>query len=568
MATSINTLLNKKKWRGEEVGKALIANLVNDYTMRATPGHPPLFSQSDLDRMAAGLESDRDKRAYRDYVNLYNGIVIQNNRAEALRQQAQHGYFRLLMYITNAHNTEDAGRALENLPVIMTEKQYNETIAKREAEKRAFTESHSSLIFHTLAYYLGEYAEEGNKPKVPKPIKDALQALKKRPFTNKHILGLINKEYDIGYQLFPNGKRSDQITEEERLAEFRALGNSAAEAVSLLSEGDVDGEGATELRLKNIKKQWDGAGEAKEEWPKWVVDPDPPEGLTCWDVLAGDYDMRDVYSGALAEYSGKEEALFKEFTADFPDLYKALKEDMEKHKCLKHLADTKPAKYFKEVITWGELADAGAYNYQEMIKPSVGVICDIYGDEDGADAPQRRRAAKSGIAIIKTDTVNESTIDDNGYYKEHAYNGLATILGSIEMMDLSEGVRETIQTARDVLIIPALKEVSAYHALLSLLGERYKVPELDEMKPDMKPIIEQIKGLNNLVLSLFLDTEGKPEKQVIIKNLFPLIDLNNISPQEKAIEAVRDKLEDHKATIDLSELGGLVKELSVEGEGG
>lgn len=155
MATNINTLLNKKKWRGEEVGQALIVNLVNDYKMRATPGHPPLFSEADLKRMTASLESDRDIKAYRTYANLYGGLVSQHNRNEAVRQQAQHGHYMLLMYVTNAEQARLAEQEIENLPVIMTEKQYREIIAKREAEKRAFRDSYHSLIFHVLGYLQG-----------------------------------------------------------------------------------------------------------------------------------------------------------------------------------------------------------------------------------------------------------------------------------------------------------------------------------------------------------------------------------------------------------------------------
>lgn len=561
MTTNINTLLNKKKWRGEEVGQALIVNLVNDYKMRATPGHPPLFSDTDLERMIASLESDRDIRAYRTYVNLYNGLVSQHNRNEAVRQQAQHGYYMLLMYVQGAEHARLAEQEIESLPVIMTEKQYKETIAKREAEKRAFTDSYHSLISHVLAYYLGECA--GAKPKVPKPIKDALHALKKKPFKNKHILGLINKQWDIGYQLFPNGKRSDQITEEERLAELKATGNSAAEAI-ILSEEEEDSERAKELLLKNLRKQWDGAGEEKEKWPKWVVDPDPPEGLTCWDVLAGEYDMKEVYLGVLTEYEGQEATFFKEFIADFPDLYKVLREDIANQKGLKHLADTKPAQYFKEVITWGELADAGVYNYQEMIKEGIK---DAYGEPyEEEDSTHRMRARMNGVAILTPDSTNSSNIDENGYYKEQPYRGIYGLFSSVEALAASERMKVHIRVAREELLIPALKEVSAYYTLLSLIGERHKVPELEEMKPDITFILDQVAALNGLVLLLFSDLNK--ERQALVKDLFPLLDLDATNPTEKAIEAVREKLADRTAPVNLSDLSGLVKGLMVADERG
>lgn len=564
MTTNINTLLNKKKWRGEEVGQALIVNLVNDYKMRATPGHPPLFSEADLKRMTASLESDRDIKAYRTYANLYGGLVSQHNRNEAVRQQAQHGHYMLLMYVTNAEQARLAEQEIEGLPVIMTEKQYKETMAKREAQRRTCAESYPGLIFAALGYYLGEYA--GAKPKVPKPIKDALQALKKRPFKNKHILGLINETYGIGYYLFPNGKRSDQLTEEEYQNELRAIGDHA-EIQDIISEGDTDSEAATAFRLRRLKAEWYGAEEEKKEWPKWVVDPEPPGGLTCWDVLAGDYDMREAYSGVLGEYEGEEKAFFKEFIADFPDLYKALREDIAGHKAIKHLADTKPAQYFKEVITWGELADAGVYGYPEMIKEGIK---DAYGQPyEEEDSPHRIRARMNGVAILTPDSTTSFNIDENGYYKEQPYRGIYGLFSSIEALAANEAIKAHIRVAREELLIPALKEVAAYYALLSLIGELYKIPELEEMKPDITFILDQVDALNGLILTLFSDLSGgNKERQALVKDLFPLIDLDAINPTEEAIEAAREKLTDRAAPVNLSDLHDLVKGLMREDERG
>lgn len=575
MTTNIKALLNKKKWRGEEVGQALIMNLVNDYKMRAWPGHPPLFSETDLGSMIASLASDRDIKAYSTYEDLYNGLASQHNRNEAIRQQAQHGHYILIVYAQRAIQARKVEQEIKKLPVIMTEKQYKETMAKREAEKRAFPESFHGLIFHALSYYLGEYAEA--KPKAPKPIKDALQALKKKPFNNKHILGLINKELNIGYQLFPNGKRSDQLTREERLAEFGAIGNSPVEVLDLIEKGEEGGERDQNLWIKNLKKQWERDGAEDEEWPKWVINPDPPEGLTCWDVLAGEYDMREVYSGAS---EGQEATFFKEFITDFPDLYKALREDIAGHKALKHLADTKPAQYFKEAITWGELADAGAYAYQEMIKPDIK---EAYGqpEEKGNSLLLRMRARRNGVAILSPDSMDSSNIDENGYYKESAFGNIDGLRHDVEALGKNEAAKDHIRVAREQLLIPALREMAAYYALLTLIGERYKVPDLEEMKPDSTSILNRVDALNGLSLAIY-DYEcaynnayyyecdyddaddlfrRHKERQALVKDLFPLIDLDAINPTEEDIEAVRKLLADRFAPVNLSDLSGLIERL-------
>ena len=48
MAKSIDSLLKKKGWSGEEVGKALIASVIHDVKHRGEPDFKPLFSQSDF----------------------------------------------------------------------------------------------------------------------------------------------------------------------------------------------------------------------------------------------------------------------------------------------------------------------------------------------------------------------------------------------------------------------------------------------------------------------------------------------------------------------------------------
>lgn len=55
----LKNLLKKKGWTGEEVGKLLIASMLNDIKQQGQQDKEPLFSQSDFEKMESSLTSDR-----------------------------------------------------------------------------------------------------------------------------------------------------------------------------------------------------------------------------------------------------------------------------------------------------------------------------------------------------------------------------------------------------------------------------------------------------------------------------------------------------------------------------
>lgn len=545
----IKSLLNKKKWKGEEIGKALILNLVNDFKHKSEPDHKPLFSQSDLDRMTASIESERDGKAYNAYINLYNGVLDGHNRSEANLQQAQNGYYRLLMYVTNAEQAENAKRVMEQFPVIMTEKQYKETVEKAENEKRAIKESYNGLFFHAIEYYTGQ--RSGAKPTVPTPLKEIFSRLKKEPFTNAEILGAINREYGEGYYSLPDGSRSDEMDIEEWQELLREHWEKIHKDDPNYSQSRI---------LKQYRRLYNGEIEHTEDDIEdafnctWHYYNYPPADLTKWDIIAGDYNMLEYYRAVSGEQEGKEEYFFNMFLSDFPELSKAIKADisakLKKIDC--------PEDY---ILTWGDLADAKIYAYPELI--AVDDKIDLLG-ESGKD---RVRALYHGVAILRNDCITSHNTDENGYYKE-PYSPLLSLLTGLDNLNSDESARFYIEKSRDYLLLPALREISAYNSLLSVLADEYGVPELVEMKSSIDTMLEQVEALNGLVTAMYEHPAGTQEdierKRGIIKDLFPLIDLDGVHPTEAAIEAVRDKVSTSKDAIDLNQL---IVELATSGKG-
>ena len=79
---NINRLLKKKGWTGEEVGKLLIASMLNDIKQQGQAEKTPLFSQKDFENMESSLTSDYDYLTYGVYRDLYSSIIDSFNRGK------------------------------------------------------------------------------------------------------------------------------------------------------------------------------------------------------------------------------------------------------------------------------------------------------------------------------------------------------------------------------------------------------------------------------------------------------------------------------------------------------
>lgn len=567
MASNLKSLLNKKTWKGEEVGRAVLLNLFNDYAQADDPDHKPLFSLEDLRRMEASLVGKQNEiEAYNGYIGLYNGLAGESDRSEAIAQQAYNGYYRLLNFISNALQAERALKMLQDFPLIVTEKQYNEAIAKVEATHREMKTSYIDIFFDALSYYLGEI--EGAKPKVPKKLKDAFEALKKEPFTNDHIIGLINDTWGIGYYQLPDGRRSDQMPQEEW---WKALEEEYLRTHKYVIDGEVQGykETAKHFNMKRTMAEWKQAykegqiNQVEETSPAvWHAITEPPKGLTKWDILAGDYDMREVYKALYAEHDGKELEYFNMFKEDFPEVYKLIKEDMDKHAVLKPLTKLKPEQYADEMMSWGELADANLYYYPLLATAKGRDILDTFDDS------KRSRIFSNGISIIKEDTISQDRLDENGHYKE-VISPLFNLFITLEKLQAE--CKEEIEAARENLLKPSIKEINAYNSIIDLLEKTFKLPEIEQMKQArINNICMLVEKLNGLVAALFHALAGTEdqikEKQAIIKELFPLIELDELQTDKANIRALEQQLQDLNS-VNLSELHYYVLLLMREGEG-
>lgn len=557
MARDIQTLLAKKGWTGEEVGKALIASLLNDIKYQGQE-HNQLFSQADFDKMESSLNTNRDYLAYGVYSDIYRTIVDAYNRGQGLYQQFYNGYYQYLIHLKDAMRADKALEEVENYPLIMTRTQYEKHRQEAQDRLRSLPESFYSLIFSILSSCIS-YAGDGKKELIPANILKALETTKKEKATNKRILSNYNQDMGEGYYTLPDGRRSDELTEEEwTTALFKA--NTKDKGYELFFKGAdaireeykrITGQDFPEATDEEVTQAFAFALEQRsnpandiencaeivftgEKSPlEWHYYTDTPE-LSKYDILD---QLLGRYSGA---YEGDipEKDQLKEFKTDYPALYEALeayiKENVPTAKSLK------PAQYYKNFISWGELADLNILGF-DFVTTDTDII-DLLVDMKALKFADRKRALFRGIAVIQEE--RSYLLDEQGNYKERS-NPIDK-LESLDALDREPNAKEKLEKLQENLFKPALQYLYCYNSLIDIIGAVYDISGIEVAKFDTSMFESQLKNFNSLLYyfhaNVYGDAEEKTRKRAIIKDLFSPVYAEELKPTEEAITAVKAEL--------------------------
>lgn len=615
MAKSIDSLLKKKGWSGDEVGKALIASVIHDVKHRGEPDYKPLFSQSDFERMESSLSSDRDYTVYGVYRDLYSSIIDAYNRGQALFQQFYNGYSRYSNVMFMCQNAEEALKRADSVPLIMTQSQYNRHRERARATLQGFKKSFSSLLFHTLMSFI--YAPE----EAPEHIRELIEATKKETATNPRILGAYNKEHGNGYYTLPDGRRSDKLTSEEWEQALEELylkthslvinGRPATpeethkfynkqqklKAYKLFFDGiegikalykeitgkELDGVDAEEEKrlldtledMLDLNFQTKTLRECKEQgkaplYPLqdlisglldgnidssivWSYYPDPPQ-LTKYEVLT---ECWEHYSGAYEDDIDEKDQL-KEFKADYPALFSALEAYIKE--AVPALQSLKPSQYFKEVISCGELAELSFMGYESYIEPSnENIIADYCGDfESDPDTAEeslrryKRRSRGFWSGIAIIQNPASWQTDESGDYKETP-DPLSVFLNLDSVAD-SETQRTELDAFQNNLFKPALRFLYAYNALMLIIGAVYDIEDTEALQLSTRTFESQLEGFNNLLYMFYERVYGNPEEKQRKRELIKEL-FQPTDPEE--LKPTKEAID--AVTAELTELGYTTK---------
>ncbi len=127
---NVKELSERETVSGEDAGRLIIYNDICTYKNQIGAFCPDEeyepVTQAVLDSLIEKIATVEEAEILECYVQLQNFVRYAQAVSFAYNQQAQNGFCRLLMYMTQAQHVEHARKMIEMLPIIMTESQFME----------------------------------------------------------------------------------------------------------------------------------------------------------------------------------------------------------------------------------------------------------------------------------------------------------------------------------------------------------------------------------------------------------------------------------------------------------
>lgn len=566
----IKKLLNKKGWTGRELGQIELANMAYMFSQQIQGKDPsPLVTKGEFRKMLNSIKDPIQGGIYNDYIKIHEWLSVAYNITSGQEQQAQSNFKTLLNHITVAQALEKTYDYIDELPIIMTEKQYKDYVEKRTEE--IVNPRDGGIGFNLFNMFIEALdslvSQLQRNPRKANPLKALKPKLEAQRVKDQRILTRYNEVMMRGYYTIDEtGQRSDSMTPQEwqnaiespELAEWidyeaGKVPPTVCERVSSIAMAEFNG--ATEEEIKAIDEKY-----RLVKACTFHLYEEPPEDLNRWEILQ----TRDLYSYYRSleskdpdgeeltdeNYTQAVTADIEAFKKEYPTVFEAVLNDMRKY--LGDTVDTPIEEWANTVYSWAELYRARYYSFNENYIGDIQIF-------DG-----QRRAIFNGIAILQQSTFNSHTIDKKGYYK--APNVLQELTPfSLEALftdypDYASNAEE-VETARENLI-DSYYFMLGFNTAIDLIAQYYNVPQLEVFKFDTARMADRMKAFNTMSAMLFKDIKERQyeDKELQTKKLevlkaffYPIGYEELVIPQQnidKTIELFKDggAFEDAKIT--------------------
>lgn len=580
----IKRLLKKKGWTGRELGILELSNMAIMFRQALEGKEPqPIVEQARFREMINGITDRQQGQIYNGYISIHEWLSIRYNIAQTQLQQAQLQYRTLAAYVTDAIFAEDVYHYIEQLPAIMTEKQYRDA---REAGLKKWLydedgtergDSLAALIERGISFYTKQLQ---TNPAKPNPLKAIRKKYIAEPVKSKLILEGYNEVMGEGYCTIEDGsgRRSDTMTAEEWQEAITTPAMKQALKTTDGSGTEYTQQIATRRLLERAKVIFEGGTEAdadeaqqKKDYErglatpvKWHYYEEAPADLTKWDIVEAG--LMYFYGGLFCGMDvseGEYLAELEDFLTEFRELADAIIADIEKlyltgkdplqplpvegREPLKDIASLPLQDWSSTVFSWGDLYKLDVYGFKKDAEADTTIF-------DG-----NKRAILNGIAILRaSDLLDRSPrINESGYYVEpdimHTLSNFTLEAFFPEAEDYADNL-EIVETARQTLI-ESYYHLKGYNYALEIIASFYDVPEIAIFQMNTSGIEDKIRAFNGLVPILYkkiLDTdyedkELKERKLQVLKDLFQPIDYEALTIPEEKKEAAQQLLVDFKA---------------------
>lgn len=591
----IKRLLNKKGWTGRELGIIEITDMATAFA-NDLAGKPskPLVEDNEFMRMLGSLTDKHQAKIYSGYIAIHKWLTIAYNIAQTNLMQAQMQFKSISSYITAAEIAETAYRYVEQLPAIMTQKQYDETLKQgrkkylngEDGEGIAY--SVLNLIYYAMEYYIKLLVKNPNKPNPLKPIRKKYLTA---PVKSQLIRSRYSKAAGSGYYTLEDGRRSDQMSKEEWREAIQtpklknALEKEAKESFKELKKSGVFiGEESCfndtiqktvdiieERIIKKAEVIFNGGTnkEAEESLEKltfpceWHYYEDAPEDLNKWEILEDSSTCYEIFKKSLGGEATTSEEYIEEakvFVEEFKEAVDIIIEDIDSRhfKGVNGLANLPIEKWEETIFDWEQLYEKNFYGFKEDTDQDFNIFQENY------------RARTNGIAIIRpSDTLDKSRyIDDNGYFIEpeieSTFDRFSLESFFPEAEEYAERIEE-IEKGREALL-DSYYFLKGYNLTIDLTAEYYDIPAISVFKVNLEGIEVKIDIMNKITPIVYMqvnstyyeDEELKKKKLQVLKDIFPTIDYKSVTIPEENIEALKKSFKDFKAFTNIETILKLV----------
>lgn len=580
----IKRILNKKGWTGRELGIVEVTSMATAFA-NALSGKPakPLVEEAEFMKMLDSLTDRTQAKIYRGYISIHEWLSIFYNVAQANLQQAQLQFKSISAYIVEAEIAETVYRYIESLPLIMTQQQYEEAVEKgrkkylngEDGTGRAF--SVLNLIYYAMEYYINLLTKEPKKANPLKPIrKKYLSAL----VESQLIRSRYNEATGYGYYTLEDGRRSDQMSEEEwkkaiATPQLTDALNRLEQTGGLLEETYFSNYGGADIAenriLKRARVLFNGgtekdAEEAQERLTlpcEWHYYEEAPEDLNKWEILEDSADCYTIFKKSLGGKAETPEEYIEEtkaFVEEFKEAVEVIIADIDSRyfKGVKGFAELPIEEWETTIFSWTELYNKDFYGFKTDTNQDFVIF-------DG-----NKRVLTNGIAIIRpSDFLGRARgIDENGnYIPPKVINKLASrSLESFfpEAEDYADRIEE-IKSGREALL-DSYYFLKGYNLTIDLIAAEFDLPAIEVFKENIEGIETKIDAINELIPIVYReirntnyeDEELKQKKLQVLKDIFPEIDYKSIAIPEENITTLKESFKNFKAFKDRETITNLV----------
>lgn len=509
----IEKLKRKRKMKGEPLGRALLGVLANTKERQRNPETPIYTDVATIAQLATKFQEGREEELFRFYDTLYLSLATMQNRAIEnynIIVGTWNSYLFTLNQITDYRNMADI---LESEPLILPEEKYTKL---RDDYRYSVDE---------VSFFLLKEILTTNCVNAPKRVLDALEAAE-----------IPAEATMVTYQELPDGRRSDQYSQEEWDA--------------ILMDMFLDHYDMSEYE-SNAAMSWDDAIDRDYEDPK----RDKMEHINGdrLDKMRRHYFLKDLHivgetdedidttlikaiewSGASylirpsALFGPADEALRK--MLDIPILPITLKETAAQ----------------LDQCSWEENVMRYALNSPEHLKIVGDYVQGITGKADSYTYSGLQAAGLmcEGLASQPFNHLKEST---NKMAARRAGAGVVTAPYN-RTFGAPSFTTPLIFPAKEKKIIKAMQFLYSFNEIIGVVADVYEVPELAILKYDLTDIEEHVEAYNERVCRLYssINCIGAVEVMNDMRENIDLINLEEARPRADKVEEYRETLRKSK----------------------